>query len=74
MYIDQVEVGTRYVLIMSTYAGMWRYRIGDVIQFTSVDPFRIQIIVRTKTYLNTSGEHVSVSNVDDIIAEVYAEM
>ena len=30
-------------MIISTNSGLWRYKIGDTIEFTSVDPFRIKI-------------------------------
>lgn len=60
-------------MLISTCAGMWRYRVGDMVKFTSLFPFRIQIVWRTKSYLNTFGEHVSVSNVDDVIASACSE-
>jgi hypothetical protein len=30
---DQVELGQKYVVVMSTCAGLWRYIIGDVVEF-----------------------------------------
>ena len=33
---DRVEPGQRYVVTMSTCAGLWRYVIGDVVEFDSV--------------------------------------
>ncbi|MBX3386645.1 MAG: GH3 auxin-responsive promoter family protein [Phycisphaeraceae bacterium] len=32
---DRVEPGVRYVVCMSTCAGLWRYVIGDVVEFDS---------------------------------------
>jgi hypothetical protein len=33
---DEVEKGQRYVVVMSTCAGLWRYIIGDVVEFDTI--------------------------------------
>ncbi len=33
---DEVEIGQRYVVVMSTCAGLWRYVIGDVVEFDTI--------------------------------------
>ncbi|MBX3357827.1 MAG: GH3 auxin-responsive promoter family protein [Phycisphaeraceae bacterium] len=33
---EQVEPGVRYVVVMSTCAGLWRYVIGDVVEFDTI--------------------------------------
>lgn len=72
--LKDVRVGVPYELVISTCAGMRRYRIGDIVQFTCIEPYRIRVAGRTKNYLNTFGEHVSVSNIDESIALVSQEM
>ncbi len=62
--IDEVQEGVEYALLISTVAGAWRYLIGDVIKFKSVSKYQIQIVGRTKHYLNICGEHLSVENMD----------
>ncbi|TVQ87773.1 MAG: hypothetical protein EA393_10085 [Bacteroidetes bacterium] len=62
--IDQVETDTNYALIISTNAGLWRYLIGDTIQFTNTNPYRIQISGRTKNFINAFGEEVIVDNAE----------
>src|SRR5690242_20450001 len=37
LLIDQVEEGKEYAILLSTCAGAWRYLIGDVIKFTSLE-------------------------------------
>ncbi|MEI9946924.1 MAG: GH3 auxin-responsive promoter family protein [Chitinophagaceae bacterium] len=32
-----------YAMIISTNGGLWRYLLGDTIQFTSQQPFRIKV-------------------------------
>ncbi|WP_259180226.1 GH3 auxin-responsive promoter family protein [Sphingobacterium sp. BIGb0165] len=67
--LDQVEMGKNYALIISTNAGLWRYKIGDTIKFTSLSPYRFQISGRTKQYINTFGEEVIVDNAEQALAE-----
>jgi hypothetical protein len=37
---DEVEPGQRYVVVMSTCAGLWRYILGDVVEFDTVPRVR----------------------------------
>ncbi len=62
--LDQVETDTNYAIIISTNAGLWRYMIGDTIQFTNTSPYRIQISGRTKNFINAFGEEVIVDNAE----------
>ena len=65
--LDQVEIGKNYALIITTNAGLWRYKIGDTIRFTSLSPYRFQISGRTKQYINTFGEEVIVDNAEQAL-------
>jgi hypothetical protein len=62
--LDEVQLGKNYALIISTNAGLWRYKIGDVIRFTSINPYRIKITGRTKSFMNAFGEELMVDNAD----------
>ncbi len=66
--LQDVEVGKNYALIISTNGGLWRYMLGDTIQFTSLKPFRIRVSGRLKHYMNAFGEEVIVDNSDKAIA------
>ncbi|WP_176723321.1 GH3 auxin-responsive promoter family protein [Roseivirga misakiensis] len=66
--LSEVVVGEQYALIISTNAGLWRYKIGDTIQFTSTNPFRFKISGRTKHFINAFGEEVVVENAERAIA------
>ncbi|MGN6438032.1 MAG: GH3 auxin-responsive promoter family protein [Agriterribacter sp.] len=63
-----VELGKNYALVISTNGGLWRYLLGDTIQFTTLYPFRIKISGRLKHYINAFGEEVMVDNTDKAIA------
>ncbi|MGH2623023.1 MAG: GH3 auxin-responsive promoter family protein [Sphingobacterium sp.] len=65
--LDEVEIGKNYALIISTNAGLWRYKIGDTIKFTSLSPYRIQITGRTKQFINTFGEELIVDNAEQAL-------
>ena len=74
VYIDQVEEGKEYALLLSTCSGAWRYLIGDVVRFTSVEESEIIITGRTKHFLSLCGEHLSVDNMNKAIGLVSDEM
>ena len=40
LLLEEVETGVNYALIITTNGGLWRYMIGDTIQFTSVKPYK----------------------------------
>jgi hypothetical protein len=65
--LDEVELDKQYALVISTNSGLWRYKIGDTIKFTSKYPFRIKISGRTKHFINAYGEEVMIENTDDAI-------
>jgi hypothetical protein len=67
--LADVETGRNYALIISTNGGLWRYLLGDTIQFTSLAPYRVKVSGRLKHYINAFGEEVIVDNTDKAIAE-----
>lgn len=66
--LNQVQLDKNYALIISTTGGLWRYLIGDTIQFTSLNPYHIKVSGRLKHYMNAFGEEVIVDNSDKAIA------
>ena len=67
--LEEVEPGEKYAMLISTYAGLWRYMIGDTVQFVSIAPYRIKVVGRTQHYINVFGEEVMIGNTDQAIAE-----
>ncbi len=67
--IGEVELGINYVLIISTNAGLWSYNIGDTIQFTSLQPYRVIVSGRIKHYISAFGEHVIGKEVEAALQE-----
>jgi hypothetical protein len=68
MGLSKVELNKNYALIISTNGGLWRYLLGDTVQFTSLQPFRLKVSGRMKHYINAFGEEIIVNNTDKAIA------
>lgn len=65
--LKDVEIDKPYAMVITTNGGLWRYKIGDTVSFTSKEPYRICVTGRTKQYINTFGEEVMVDNTDRAI-------
>ena len=63
--LGEVEQGINYVMIISTTAGLWAYDLGDIIQFTSLRPYRVIVSGRNKHFISAFGEHVIAKEVEE---------
>ena len=63
-----VEKGKNYAMLITTSCGLWRYMIGDTVQFTSTNPYKIIISGRTKSFINAFGEELIVDNAEQGLA------
>ncbi len=68
--LDGVEIGPQYEIVLTTNAGLWRYRIGDTVVFTSLSPYRIRVTGRTKSHINAFGEELIVDNAEKALERV----
>lgn len=66
--LQNVELNKNYAVVISTNGGLWRYLIGDTIQFTSLYPYKLKVSGRLKHYINAFGEELIVDNSDKAIA------
>jgi len=66
--LDQVELGVNYAVLITTNSGLWRYKIGDTVKFTSILPYRIKISGRTKHFINAFGEELIIENAEKAIS------
>ncbi|MEC9373645.1 MAG: GH3 auxin-responsive promoter family protein, partial [Planctomycetota bacterium] len=67
---DEVEKGQRYVVVMTTCAGLWRYIIGDVVEFDTIPPDgppRLRIVGRHRHFINAFGENIIVEHVENAV-------
>ena len=68
--LSDVVLNKNYALVITTNAGLWRYKIGDTVRFTSINPYRIKISGRTKHHINVFGEELIIENAEDALKKV----
>jgi len=77
----EVEKGQKYVVVMSTCAGLWRYVLGDVVEFDTIPdkplhmgggggdgPPRLRIVGRHRHFINAFGENLIVEHIENAVA------
>ena len=62
--LADVKLNTNYEMVITTNSGLWRYKIGDTIKFTCLNPFRVKVTGRTKHFINVFGEELVVENAE----------
>jgi hypothetical protein len=68
--LSEVRLNQNYAVIITTNAGLWRYKIGDTIRFTSLNPYKIKITGRTKHHINVFGEELIIENAENALKKV----
>jgi len=68
--LNGVVKGKNYAVLITTNAGLWRYKIGDTVRFTSTNPYRIKVSGRTKHHINVFGEELIIENAEDALSKV----
>ena len=66
--IWEIEQGRTYELIITAANGLWRYRLGDTVTIDQLNPVKITIAGRTRSFINAFGEELMVHNADHAIA------
>jgi hypothetical protein len=82
----EVEKGQKYVVVLSTCAGLWRYILGDVVQFDTVcdrphalgggggeGPSRLRIVGRHRHFINAFGENLIVEHIENAVTRASRE-
>lgn len=64
----EVLPGVNYAMLITTLGGLYRYLIGDTVEFTSINPYRLIITGRTKHFINAFGEELMVANADKALS------
>jgi hypothetical protein len=67
--VADVELDRPYAVALTTPAGLWSYLLGDLVRFTARDPLRLEIIGRTRHFVNAFGENVIVEEVERALIE-----
>lgn len=67
--LKDVKLGVNYVIILNTTAGLWGYNIGDTVEFTCVEPYRVRVTGRIKHFISAFGEHVIGKEVEQALKD-----
>ncbi len=68
--ISEVKAGVDYAMVITTNAGLWRYMLGDLVQFIDTTTHEMKISGRIKQFLSICGEHLSLDNINQAILNV----
>lgn len=66
--LSEVVPNVNYAMVITTNSGLWRYKIGDTVRFTSCNPYRLKVTGRIRQFINTFGEEVMVENTDKALS------
>ncbi len=72
--LEQVKIGENYAIIITTNAGLWRYKVGDTVRFTSTSPYRIKVTGRTKHHINVFGEELIIENAEQALKKTMEQV
>ncbi|MFT4791006.1 MAG: hypothetical protein ACI9KR_000619 [Arcticibacterium sp.] len=65
--LSEVKLHENYAIVITTNAGLWRYKVGDTVRFTSLSPHRIKVTGRTKHHINVFGEELIIENAEEAL-------
>lgn len=67
-WVDEVELGIEYAILLTTNSGLLSYVLGDTVKFISLSPPKMIITGRVNRSLSPLAEHVNVVQTDRCIA------
>lgn len=70
----EVEKGRQYGVIITSDSGLWRYRITDLVEFSSLNPLQVKVVGRTSDMLDYHGEALTYQEAYDAIDDVCRQM
>jgi hypothetical protein len=72
LWLDEIELGVNYALVINNNAGLWGYNIGDTVKFVSKNPYRLLVTGRVKHFISAFGEHVIGKEVEEAMNQTAA--
>lgn len=67
-WVDTVETGINYAIILSNCSGMFGHILGDTVEFVTLDPPRVRITGRTSYMLSPFGEHLIGAEIEQSVS------
>lgn len=71
--LGEVQTDVLYAMVLTNSSGLYRYLLGDVINFSSVHPYRFRVVGRTQEFINAFGEDLLLENVEQALLTVCAK-
>ena len=68
--VHEVNTDQSYVMFITTYTGLVRYDMKDVVRFVTIAPYRIKVEGRVGSYINAFGEDLMADQVAQAIEDV----
>lgn len=66
--LHEIRPGEKYAMLISTNAGLWAYQMTDIVEFVSVNPYKLVIKGRLGDIFSPFGEHMLTSEAEEAIA------
>lgn len=58
--LHEVATGVTYRVLITTWGGLFAYRLGDLVEFVSLDPPLVRVGVREKDEISLGYEHIQL--------------
>ncbi len=71
--LSEVETGKPYVILITNNAGLRRYVMGDVIEFTGLEPHTIKVTGRTKYYIDVASECTPLQPIEESLLQAASQ-
>lgn len=68
--LEDVELNQDYLMVITTEYGLYRYIMGDVVRFTTVNPYRLKVSGRESEYINGFGEDLTMFHVNNALQDL----
>ena len=69
-----LKIKHQYELVISNSCGLWRYRMGDIIEVENLNPLLFILVGRTQNCINAFGEEVIENHVECALKELRLKM
>ncbi len=64
----EVEANRTYAILVTTPSGLYAYKLGDLVRFTSLRPLRIEFVGRTSGCLSTTQELTTHAEIEQAMS------
>jgi hypothetical protein len=70
----RVETDRSYAIVVTTTSGLYAYKVGDIVRFTSISPHRIEFVGRLSGCLSVTQELTTHVEIERAVAHATAKV